>query len=128
MAKGEKAAMRTAARQQMRQLKKMNTLSWKEDWKKNKMVYILFLPVAVYMIVTHYLPMFGVVMAFQDFNLAKGIFGSKFVGWDNFVELFTGEAFLNALKNTFIMSGMSLVIGFLPGLLFALAISEVRNK
>ena len=72
--------------------------------------------------------MFGIVMAFQDFSLSKGVFGSTFVGPDNFVELFTGDAFLNAFKNTAIMAAFSLVLGFFPGLIFALMLSEVRNK
>lgn len=72
--------------------------TWKRDWARNKTVYLVFVPVAIYIIVTHYLPMFGIVMAFQDFSLSKGVFGSTFVGPDNFVELFTGDAFLNAFK------------------------------
>lgn len=63
--------------------------TWKRDWVRNKTVYFVFIPVAIYIIVTHYLPMFGIVMAFQDFSLSKGVFGSTFVGPDNFVELFT---------------------------------------
>lgn len=102
--------------------------TWKQDWTKNKTVYFVFIPVALYMIITHYLPMFGVVMAFQDFSLSKGIFGSEFIGFDHFVELFTGDAFLNAFKNTAIMAGFSLVLGFFPSLIFALMLSEVRNK
>lgn len=102
--------------------------TWKRDWARNKTVYLVFVPVAIYIIVTHYLPMFGIVMAFQDFSLSKGVFGSTFVGPDNFVELFTGDAFLNAFKNTAIMAAFSLVLGFFPGLIFALMLSEVRNK
>jgi putative transmembrane lipoprotein lplB len=88
--------------------------TWKRDWARNKTVYLVFVPVAIYIIVTHYLPMFGIVMAFQDFSLSKGVFGSTFVGPDNFVELFTGDAFLNAFKNTAIMAAFSLVLGFFP--------------
>ena len=102
--------------------------TWKRDWVRNKTVYFVFIPVAIYIIVTHYLPMFGIVMAFQDFSLSKGVFGSAFIGPDNFVELFTGDAFLNAFKNTAIMAAFSLVLGFFPGLIFALMLSEVRNK
>ena len=105
-----------------------NRVTWKKDWARNKTVYFVFIPVAIYIIITHYLPMFGIVMAFQNFSLAKGIFGSRFVGFENFIELFTGDAFLNAFKNTAIMSAFSLVIGFFPGIIYALMLSEVRNK
>ena len=106
---------------------KPGTLSWKKDWKKNKTVYLMFLPVFIYFFVRHYLPMFGLVMAFQDYDLNAGVFGSKFVGMQNFVELFTGEAFPTALRNTVIMSVMNLTIGFIAPIIFALLITQVRN-
>lgn len=55
--------------------------TWKRDWARNKTVYLVFVPVAIYIIVTHYLPMFGIVMAFQDFSLSKGVFGSAIILW-----------------------------------------------
>jgi len=47
--------------------------TWKRDWARNKTVYLVFVPVAIYIIVTHYLPMFGIVMAFQDFSLMNPV-------------------------------------------------------
>lgn len=101
-------------------------ISWQKDWKQNKIVYFLFLPVFLYVLITHYLPMFGIVMSFQDFKLAKGVFGSKWIGLGNFIELFSGEAFPNALKNTIIMSLFNLTLGFSAPLIFALLITNVR--
>ncbi|MDO5424179.1 MAG: ABC transporter permease subunit [Eubacteriales bacterium] len=103
-------------------------VSWKKDWQKNKTVYLIFLPVFLYFLIFHYLPMFGLVMAFQDFSLAKGVFRSPFNGLDNFIELFSGEAFPNALKNTLIMAAFSLTIGFAAPIVFALLITSVKNK
>ena len=66
---------RGAASQHPPKLKslKPGKMSWKTDWKRNKLVYLLFLPVFVYFLIVHYLPMFGIVMAFQNFRLARGI-------------------------------------------------------
>lgn len=101
--------------------------AWAKDWHHNKMVYLIFLPVFLYFFVFHYLPMFGIVMAFQDFSISKGVFGSKFVGLANFVELFSGDAFPNAMKNTVIISVFNLTIGFVAPLIFAFLITSVRN-
>ena len=99
-----------------------------KDWKANRAVYLLFVPVAVYFIIVHYLPMFGIVMAFEDFDLLKGVFGSKWVHFDNFIELFSGQAFPNALKNTLIMALMNLTLGFAAPIVFALLITSVENQ
>ena len=103
-----------------------NHVSWKKDWQKNKVVYLLFLPVFLYIFIFHYLPMFGIVMSFQDFSLAKGIFGSKWVGLGNFIELFSGDAFPTALRNTIIMAFFNLTLGFAAPLIFALLVTSVQ--
>lgn len=100
---------------------------WKKDWQKNKTVYFLFIPVFLYFFIVHYLPMFGIVMSFQDFSITKGVFGSKWIGLDNFVELFSGEAFPSAIKNTVIMSLMNLTIGFAAPIIFALLVTSMKN-
>ena len=62
--------------------------SWGLDFYQNWQIYLMFIPVIIYEIVLHYLPMFGIVMAFQDFNPVKGFFGSKWVGLANFEYIF----------------------------------------
>ncbi len=103
-------------------------VTWKQDFKKNWVVYCLFIPVLIYLLVMHYLPMFGVVMAFQDFSIAKGFFGSEFVGLQNFVDLFTGEYFLTALRNTLVLAAFNLTFTFAAPIIFAFLITSVRNK
>lgn len=106
-----------------------NKVTWKKDWKNNKVIYFMMLPILVLFIIFHYLPMFGIVMAFQDFSIAKGFFGSPFVGWDNFVELFTGgDEFLSALKNTVIIGCFNLVLQFPAPIVFAFIITNIRFK
>ena len=108
-----------------------NKESWKRDFKKNWVMYLIFIPCAIYLIVFHYVPMIGVVMSFQEVNATAQMFGDKWVGFDNFVRMFTTSAngnFLLALRNTFIMAFMNITIGFLFPIVLALLVSEVKNK
>jgi len=102
--------------------------SWRWDWQKNKVVYLLFLPVFIYLLVMCYLPMFGIVMSFQNFNLAKGIFGSEWVGLANFKELFEGDMFLTALRNTVVIGIFNLTFNFVAPIIFAFLITSVKNR
>lgn len=112
-------------------VKFISKTTWKKDWKRNKVVYFLFIPLFIYFFVLNYLPMFGLVMAFQDFNIIKGVFGSNWAGmagFANFHELFTGGAFLPALRNTAIMALLGLTLGFVAPVGFALLISSLKFK
>ncbi len=91
-------------------------------------LYIMALPVALYYILFRYIPMFGVVMAFQKFNIAKGIFGSPWVGLDNFVTFFNSYYFVRLLRNTFLISITDLVFNFPAPIIFALLLNEVSTK
>lgn len=102
--------------------------TWKKDFKKNKVLYFLFLPPAIYFILFNYIPMYGIQIAFKDFKVSKGITGSEWIGLANFKDLFTGESFLTALRNTAAMATLNLTIGFVFPILFAFLITEVRNK
>lgn len=103
-------------------------LSWKEDFKKNGILYLIFLPVLVWEIVFHYLPLPGILMAFQDFSISKGLFKSKWVGFEHFVELFTGSGFPLAFRNTVAMAILSLTIGFFSSIIFALILTSFPHK
>lgn len=103
-------------------------LTWKEDFRKNKALYLIFLIPASYFILFNYIPMVGILMAFQDFKVSRGIFGSKWVGLSNFIELFSGEQFPLVLRNTSMMAVLNLTIGFVIPVILALLISQVRNK
>ena len=90
-------------------------------------LYLLFLPVAVWYIVFQYVPMGGLVIAFQDFKILKGIGASKFVGLENFTYPFSIPSFLQAIRNTLIMAAQRLVFSFPLPILFALLLNEVQN-
>ena len=101
---------------------------WKKDFQKNRLIYLLFLPILAYFIIFNYIPMVGILMAFQDYKPAKGLFGSRWVGLENFQKLFTGDAFLTAFRNTSCMAVLSLILGFLPPIILALLFSECKLK
>ena len=102
--------------------------TWKYDLKRNWTIYLLFIPVLVYFLVFHYAPMFGLIMAFEDFKPSKGFFGSTFVGLNNFKELFIGDTFVKVLRNTIAMAVLNLTIGFAAPVLFAMLLSVIRSK
>ena len=95
---------------------------------KHKAAYIMVLPVLIYYILFCYVPMYGTLMAFQDYDPAWGILGSPWVGFSNFVDFFTGEYFFRLVKNTLTISISSLVFGFPAPILLALLINEFRSK
>lgn len=99
--------------------------SWKRDFKMNWKVYLLVLPVILYFFIFNYLPMGGLIMAFEDFSPVKGFFGSEFVGFDNFIQFFTAPSFFQILRNTFVISVLGLVIGFPLSIAFALLLNEI---
>ena len=103
-------------------------VTWKQDFKRNKYVYFIFLPVFIYFLVISYLPMFGISMAFQNFSIVKGYFGSEFVGLDNFVRLFTGGEFLRAFRNTLCMAGLNMTFAFAAPVIWALLITSLKSK
>lgn len=102
--------------------------SWRRDFAKNKSLYFIALPLIAYFLIFNYGPMFGLVMAFQDFKPVKGILGSSWVGLDNFIKFFTAPNFLEVLRNTFVIAALGLFIGFPLSIVFALLINEINIK
>lgn len=107
---------------------KPQKISWKTDLKQNKEVYLIFLPVFILFFVLNYIPMFGILMAFEDYRVTDGIFGSKWVWFENFAELFSGAEFARALRNTVFIGLLKITIGFIAPVLFAILLSLLRSK
>jgi putative aldouronate transport system permease protein len=99
--------------------------SWKRDLKMNWRVYLIILPVIIYFFIFNYLPMGGLVMAFQKFSPVKGFFGSEYVGLDNFIQFFTAPNFTLILRNTFVISLLGLLISFPMSIVFAMLLNEI---
>jgi putative aldouronate transport system permease protein len=87
---------------------------------------LMALPVLAYFLLFHYAPMAGLVLAFKDYTIAEGVWGSSWVGLDNFQRLFFAEDFLHVVKNTLTISLLRLTVGFLAPLILALLLNEIR--
>ncbi|TNJ66896.1 sugar ABC transporter permease [Paenibacillus hemerocallicola] len=90
-------------------------------------LYVLIAPVLVYFIVFHYMPMYGVQIAFKDFIATKGIWGSPWAGFKHFERFFDSYFFWRLLKNTLGISLYELAVGFPIPIVLALMINEVRH-
>lgn len=107
--------------------------TWKHALSTHKWLYIMLIPGVIYMLVFRYLPMGGLVMAFQDFSpyngdTALGAFlDSPFVGISIFKKLFTGPDFFRILRNTLTISIASLIFYFPAPIILALFLNEIKN-
>lgn len=91
-------------------------------------LYFMIIPGALYFIIFRYAPMFGLVMAFQNYSPFKGIFGSRFVGLLHFKTFFTGTDFWMLLKNTLWLSFLSLIFYFPAPIILALLLNEIKKQ
>ena len=100
------------------------------DWHRNKWKYMIMIPVIIYLILFCYKPMYGLVVAFKNFKISKGISGSAWADpWYKwFVSFFTDPYFPRVIKNTFILSGLTILFSFPAPIILALLINEVNNK
>ena len=101
-------------------------VSLKIMWK-DRMFYLLLLPGITYFLLFHYQPMYGATIAFRDFSPMKGILGSEWVGFKNFLEFFTHPSFYTVTSNTVIISFYKLLFGFPAPIILALLLNEVKN-
>ena len=89
--------------------------------------YVLLVPAVVLLIVFKYVPMYGVGIAFVDYNIVRGVLGSTWNNFKWFDWVFTDPFFWRVLRNTVILSLLRLALGFPAPILFALLLNEVRN-
>lgn len=105
--------------------------NWKKIKKsmfKSKYLYLMSVPVILYFFIFGYLPMYGVVIAFQQYSPGKGVFGSAFIGFKNFVDFFNSYYFVRLLSNTVMISFLDLLFSFPAPILLALMMNEVKNR
>lgn len=94
---------------------------------KKKYLYLLLTPCVVYFFLFNYIPMYGVIIAFKDFNFAKGIWGSPWIGFDNFKYMFGLSDFYKVFWNSLYLGVLRLVFGFPFPILLALLLNEMRS-
>ncbi len=97
-----------------------------ELWK-NKSLYVMLLPACVLLFLFNYMPLFGLVLVFKDFDFGQGIFGSPFqTPWyGNFIFLFKNEGTFRAVGNTLIMNALFIVFGTISAISLALLLNEL---
>lgn len=93
----------------------------------NYQLYLFLLPALIYFIVFHYVPMYGVLIAFKDFVATKGIMGSPWVGFKHFERFFDSYQFWSLIKNTLGLSVIQLIVGFPLPIFLALMLNQIRS-
>ena len=96
--------------------------------RDQKMLYLILLPFIIWYAVFMFKPMYGMVIAFKDYSLFRGISGSEWVGLKDFKDFLTSPEFYVTLKNTLMLNVYSLLLEFPFAILLALMLNEVKNK
>lgn len=101
--------------------------AWKHI-RRDRYLYLFLLPVIAYYLIFKYLPLSGEIIAFKDYKINKGFFGSEWVGLKYYKELFASSEFYLVLKNTLLLNLYGLVFGFPAPIALALLLNEVRHS
>ena len=100
----------------------------KSFWKRlydQRYMMLLVIPGVIFLIVFYYFPLYGILLAFKDYNVGLGITGSPWAGLKYFKEIINDNLFFQSLRNTFIFSILNLVVGFPVPIIFALMLNEL---
>lgn len=96
--------------------------------RQNFWLYMLIMPCILFAIVFKYIPMVGIVIAFQDYNPIKGMFGSEFVGLENFKYFFRGSQWLQITFNTLYLNVLFIITGTIASVVIAIMITELGKN
>lgn len=99
-----------------------------KDYKKNKWLILMALPVVAWYILFHYVPMYGVIIGFKQFSPVKGIWGSPWVGLQHFHDFFNSISAWRVIRNTLLINFYQLIFGFPAPIILALLLNEIKNK
>ncbi len=92
-----------------------------------RMLYLMLIPVIAYYIIFKYVPMYGVTIAFKDYNIFKGVIGSPWCGFDVFKTIFASENFWRSVKNTLVLNFATLVVYFPMTIILSLMLNEISS-
>lgn len=98
------------------------------DIAKHPQIYLMAIPVILFYLVFCYLPMAGLIMAFQDFKVTTSFFNSEFIGLENFVSFFENPYFWTLIRNTFLLNVYDIIFCFPVPILIALLLNELKSK
>lgn len=97
------------------------------SYRKHFPLVVMFLPAIIYFFVFKYIPIYGITLAFKDYNISKGIMGSEWVGLEHFTKLLRSSTFTRSVRNTIIISFGKILFGFPAPIILALFLNEVKN-
>jgi putative aldouronate transport system permease protein len=100
----------------------------RKDYRAHKYLYIMIVPVLAYYAIFQYAPMYGAIIAFKDFHVAKGVMDSPWAGFKHFIDFFDSHYFWRLIKNTFLLSFYQLLFVFPAPILFALLLNELIGR
>jgi putative aldouronate transport system permease protein len=109
-------------------IKTKKQITWMQRLKKDKWLYLLLLPGLLYFLIFKYLPMWGIVIAFQNYSPFLGVLGSEWVGFEHFKNFFQNPDFFRLLRNTFTFAVLDLVFFFPAPIILALLLNELRSQ
>lgn len=95
--------------------------------KKYRYLYIMLIPVMSFYIIMHYLPMYGIIISFKNFDILEGILNSPWAGLKYFKQVFGDTNFWNAVRNTFIINGYKLFFAFPVPIIMSLMLNEIKS-
>ncbi|MBY0216615.1 ABC transporter permease subunit [Paenibacillus illinoisensis] len=119
--------VKTANRQQTIYKPNISRKRWHKVWR-NWQLYLFIAPAFLYFLIFHYGPMYGIQIAFKNYNPVRGVFGSPWVGFDHFVRFFESYYFWDLMWNTLAISLYELAVGFPIPIILALAFNELKHK
>lgn len=100
----------------------------RKDYRAHKYLYVMIVPVLAYYAIFQYAPMYGAIIAFKDFHVAKGVMDSPWAGFKHFIDFFDSHYFWRLIKNTFLLSFYQLLFVFPAPILFALLLNELIGR
>ncbi len=113
--------------QPIENVKKVKRAETLKRIKKNKLIYLMILPGIIYFIIYKYIPMYGLIISFQDYKPYLGITGSEWVGFAHFERLFTSSDFWMIFKNTLVLFALQILVYFPIPIIISLMLNEVKN-
>ncbi len=99
----------------------------KKDLKKNYVFLLMLILPVTYLLIFHYYPMYGVQIAFKDYTISQGIWGSEWAGLDHFIKFFKNPLFEELLINTLVLSFYQLIAGFPIPIILALLLNNCES-
>ncbi len=103
---------------------------WKDNFRKRGWILLFILPALIYVIIFCYVPMYGILVAFQDYMPGDAVIGENtiWVGWQNFQTFFSNPNFLDYFLNTFLLCILGFIVGFPLPIIVALLLNSLRSK